>query len=269
MARVVTTTETISLDGAEVAYRLARSPKRVKTVSLSVDPELGLKVSVPHRMPDAEIERFLVSRAKWIRDVQEKLAQTRRTRDWDKRETIKLRGDDILVVVDDLPKNDRRNVVLTQRSLDGMELRILVPTGVTGARRTAAVVEALHRWYRQEAESHLPDRVLAWLPPWRQALKKLGIYRPGPDDEAPRVNITNARKRWGSCSLSKSGCSVNLSWQLITVADHLVDFVIVHELAHLKEMNHQQAFWELVGTMLPDWKDLREELGNAGRELAM
>ena len=78
------------------------------------------------------------------------------------------------------------------------------------------------------------------------------------------VKVTNARTRWGSCS---SKGSINLSWRLIMARGELIDYVVVHELAHLSEMNHSDRFWKIVGQYMPDYRALRSELADFGRML--
>lgn len=72
-----------------------------------------------------------------------------------------------------------------------------------------------------------------------------------------RVSIRMQKSRWGSCS--KKG-NLNFNYKLAVLPAHLVDYVVVHELCHLREFNHSPAFWALVGETLPNWKALRKEL---------
>ena len=105
--------------------------------------------------------------------------------------------------------------------------------------------------YRRLAKQHLTERTLAFA---RQT------------SVAPAaIKITGARMRWGSCSAKKS---INYSWRLIMAADEIIDYVVVHELAHLVQMNHSKKFWVVVEKILPDYrsrqaglKDLQQRLG--------
>ncbi|MEK7615761.1 MAG: M48 family metallopeptidase [Patescibacteria group bacterium] len=71
------------------------------------------------------------------------------------------------------------------------------------------------------------------------------------------IKLKRMKSRWGSCSRKKN---LNFNTKLALLPMHLIDYVIVHELCHLREFNHSRKFWELVALTLPDWKSLRKEL---------
>jgi len=76
-----------------------------------------------------------------------------------------------------------------------------------------------------------------------------------------RVNIKNQKTRWGSCS--KKG-NLNFNYKIVYLPEYLTDYLVVHELCHLKEFNHSRQFWDLVGRTTPDYKKLRRELRSFG-----
>ena len=79
------------------------------------------------------------------------------------------------------------------------------------------------------------------------------------------VKINSAKTRWGSCSSRKS---LNFSWRLIMADSDVVDYVVVHELAHLLEMNHSQKFWAIVEKVLPDYRQRKQRLRELNKQLA-
>jgi len=72
-----------------------------------------------------------------------------------------------------------------------------------------------------------------------------------------RVAVRNQKSRWGSCSSKKN---INFNYRLVLIPPYLADYVIVHELCHLGQMNHSQKFWDLVGQAIPDYQKRRREL---------
>lgn len=79
--------------------------------------------------------------------------------------------------------------------------------------------------------------------------------------EYNKIVIRNQKSRWGSCSANKN---LNFNYKLLFVADHVRDYVVVHELCHLKEMNHSKKFWNLVAQTIPDHQKRRRELRGLG-----
>jgi len=77
--------------------------------------------------------------------------------------------------------------------------------------------------------------------------------------EYKRISIRNQKSRWGSCSVRKN---LNYNFRILLLPQDLADYIIVHELCHLKEMNHSKRFWKLVGKIVPDYKEMRKKLRN-------
>ncbi|MCK5535596.1 MAG: M48 family metallopeptidase [Bacteroidales bacterium] len=77
------------------------------------------------------------------------------------------------------------------------------------------------------------------------------------DFKYTRVFVKNHRSRWGSCSSARN---LNFNYRIISLPSHLAEYIIAHELCHLKEMNHSKRFWDLVAVSIPDHKERRKEL---------
>jgi len=105
------------------------------------------------------------------------------------------------------------------------------------------VRRAVTAWYRKQAGRRLPERV-------EQFAARAGI-------ECPPVLIRDQQKRWGSCS---SKGELRFNWRIIMAPMSLVDYVVAHEVCHLKVRDHSPAFWKLLGTILPDYETRRERL---------
>jgi len=106
------------------------------------------------------------------------------------------------------------------------------------------------RWYKKQARKVLSERV-------EHLAQKHGF-------EVNKTRISSARTRWGSCSQKGT---LSFTWRLVMAPLEVIDYVVVHELCHLKEMNHSKASWAQVEAILPDYKKHRSWLKKQGRNL--
>ena len=216
-------------------YTLTRSKR--KTVALYVRNG-KVEVRAPLAMPERDIDKFVASKEKWIK---EKLAKSR--------ESLKSQeafapnyGDMVLYRGKQCPIADRPD---NKISFDGE--RFLMPAHLAPGQIKSACVQI----YRMLAKNELTKKTLGFA-------KRMGV--------APSsIKINGATARWGSCSAKKS---INFSWRLIMADDDVIDYVVVHELAHLTEMNHSKMFWAIVENMLPDYKQRQSRLRELQRRLA-
>jgi predicted metal-dependent hydrolase len=219
------------LAGKHITYTLKRSNKR-RSIGLRID-DRGLTVSVPLRSSEKWLNSVLQDKARW---VVEKLdgwqvsapAEMR----WADGETISYLGELLgLRVVPGLfatPAHRR----------DG-ELWVFVINGS----EPACIEKAVSHWYQHEAGKLFAERVAYYAP-------LLNV--------APRaVKLSSAKTQWGCCTAQGV---VRLNLQLIKLPLRLLDYVVVHELAHLREMNHSAKFWDVVEVACPEYAGLRNEL---------
>jgi predicted metal-dependent hydrolase len=221
---------------ALTAYRLRKS-ERARRVRLRVTVEHGLEVVIPARFDAARVPALLQQRRRWIHAALERAEATRAllgyTGAW------KLPA---AIVLPALGRTWRMAASPAETAVrvraHGDELR------VTGAiHDEPACRAALTRWLVCQARQHLSVRL--------QVLSdRLQLpYR--------RVSVRRQRTRWGSCSPTKS---ISLNARLLFLAPALVDYVLVHELCHLKEMNHSRRFWAMVERHVPDCRALDKAL---------
>ena len=215
--------------------RLVRSGRR--TVGLTVTRDGHLVVRAPHRLPEAEILRIIQAKAEWIRRTQARLrARTaeRPLHRYEQGEAFMILGDSHLLEIVDGPR--------PRLGFDGAFH--LTASGVPRAR---ALFEA---WYRRHAAAVFAERAVLW---------------GGRMGAAPsRIVISGARTKWGSCDARGV---VRFAWRLVMAPSAIVDYVVVHELAHLRVRGHRRAFWALVEARLPDWRDRRRWLADRGHTL--
>ncbi|MBK6980799.1 MAG: M48 family metallopeptidase [Betaproteobacteria bacterium] len=215
--------------GEPLDYLLVRRRGR-RGVGLKVD-EAGLTVSAPLSVPVARIEKMLLESRAWVFGKLE-VWRSRQVpvQSWDDGASLPYLGEPLTLR---LATGRRAPAVI-----DGAELRVTVPELGEEAVRKAVVA-----WYRKAALAHLAHRAFFF--------SRLAVLAP------PRVILSSARSRWGSCNSRRE---VRLAWRLVKARPALVDYVVCHELAHLRHMNHSREFWAEVGRMCPDYRRLREEL---------
>jgi len=218
------------IDGRAVSYNLVRRRGRSR-ISISID-ERGLRVGAPLRAPLREIEDALQKHAKWIlRKLGEWQMRSAPPLCWTDGETLMLRGEPVAL---------RTGHAERGAALAGNSIRVASTT-------PAQVAREVTTWLRQHALGDFVERAARFLP-------VLGV-------KAPRIRLSNARTRWGSCHASGS---ILLNWRLIQMPPRLIDYVVVHELAHLREMNHSPRFWAIVGDVIADHNERRSEIRREG-----
>ena len=226
-----------------IRYNIRRSRRRRKTIRLTVDRD-GVHIAAPARASDRKVRSIVRERADWIGRQQAALRDAPEQRFADG-ETIAYLGRDVPMVFGQVQAKR-----ITVR-FDGSGFRVSVPIDLPDTERDEKVRLALIDWYRKRASEHLPAVVDRWWP-------QLG--RAG----TPKILIRNQRRRWGSCAADGT---LRFNWRLMLVDPSLIDYIVVHELAHLTHLNHSPAFWELVCRTIPDARDRRKRLGETSRIL--
>jgi len=130
--------------------------------------------------------------------------------------------------------------------LAGTWLSVRLPTGDASEQR-AAIVNAIEGWYRERAEAIFSERV--------------GIFAPLIDVRPKKIVVRGQKTRWGSCG--KDG-TLYLNWHLVMAPLPVLDYLVVHELCHLRQPGHGRRFWSLVGGVLADYRARRAELRKDG-----
>ena len=228
----------IVLGDAHVAYAFRRGARR--TIGLSVGPE-GLTVAAPRWTPLAEVETLLRQKSRWVLD---KLSQSRERGaaealariDWREGASVPFLGQPLVLRLDPRQRHG--------------------PGGAGAVRDDATLWLGLPQG---AAPERLRDTTQAWLIGQARRLfaARLDHFAPQLGVRWQRLTLTAARTRWGSASADGS---IRLNWRLIHMSEALIDYVVVHELAHLREMNHSARFWEHVGEVLPDYAQRRGTL---------
>jgi predicted metal-dependent hydrolase len=225
----------ILLSGKDISFTLKRSGYR-NSISLRID-DRGLTVNAPLRASEKWLHSVLQDKADW---VVEKLDgwQSKKAPPifWAEGARIPFRGEEFVLTL-----TPRQRGVAPQ--VYGEVLH--VPVGMEA--EAAQIEKAVTAWYRIEALRVFGECAEHFAP----------LLQVSPRE----IKLTSARTQWGNCS---SGGVVRLNWQLVKMPLHLIDYVVVHELAHLVEMNHSAAFWRVVESACPEYKECRSELKSYG-----
>ena len=233
----MTRLRSITHDGSKIRYTVVRSPRRKKTLTITIDPGNGVRVLVPTRTPNAEIEAVVRKRAGWILSKLAEEPQEPQTKPLETGDTLHYLGREVRLLVQ-LTSDEAPSV-----SLDASILKLACPVRLPDQDQAAAIRQALLAWYAERAAELLRKSVERWQP-------RVGA-------SAARISIGNQKTRWGSCS-SKGSLRFNL--RLAMVPQALIDYVAVHELCHLLEANHSASFWQHVHQVMPDFEVRRRRL---------
>lgn len=209
-------------EGLTLEYELIRSRRR--TVSITVGADGRVVVRAPQRLARRDIDAMVGEKRRWI---EEKLALVRHRAQLHPRreaasgEQLLYLGQPLLLVFSDHIRRPER-----------LQNTLALPKALQ-----AKADRAVQAWYRQEALEYLRSRVEHFSRVYAIPYASVGV--------------TAARRRWGSCSAAGS---INFAWRLILCPPEVIDYVVVHELCHVRHLNHSAAFWAQVGGILPDYR---------------
>ena len=236
-------TREVVLGSARVAYEFKRGKR--KTIGFLVGAE-GLSVRAPRWVALRDVDAAIHEKSDWIlrklNETRQRLARVEATRiEWKDGAAFPFLGEPVVMRLD--PKHGFASV--------GGTLDAATDEGAPRVLRLAV---------SQNAEpSQIRDAAQAWL--MRQARKlfieRLDHFAPLLGVQWQKLSLSNAATRWGSASADGS---IRLNWRLIHFRLPVIDYVVAHELAHLRVMDHSHRFWETVESVLPDYDALRKQL---------
>lgn len=216
----------IIINGFSYSYGIRRSDK-AKYIRLQISREDGLIVVLPKRASNKDALKILNDKSDWIKKHLSELERKKEKYFYCGRKI------DMEVQYDIFRKK-------TSIKYEGRRLLISVPQNYSGSGS-----EFYLEWLKEKAENYIPGRV-------KYFSDEYGFkYR--------KIKIRNQKTRWGSCT-SKGNLSFNA--KLMSLNKRLIDYVVIHELCHLKEMNHSKKFWRRVEEIMPDYKELKKKLKN-------
>jgi predicted metal-dependent hydrolase len=213
--------------------------KRIKNLHLSVYPPFGaVKLSAPESLDLEALRLFALNKLPWIRESQRALRLQAREaeREFVERESHYLWGKRYLLQIEEA---DAAPKVILRHS------KIILQTRPGSSRETRA--EVIAAWHRQQLREHATPLIDKWS-------RTLGVSCSG-------LFVQQMKTRWGSCNPKSR--SIRLNTQLATKPPACLEYVVVHELAHIIDPNHGKVFLELLNSNLPGWPGLHEQLNQS------
>ena len=200
----------------ELVYTIKRSPKR-KKMTITVERDRSVIVHAPESTPEDKIRAIVESKRQWIYE---------KTRHAQKYELPHPPGKELINGESALYLGHQYQIEVIQNSSEEIrfEQRFLIPARLSGERK-----QVLRNWYIDRAKEKILSRALKFA-------NDLGV-------EFANAKIVDNRFRWGSCTTKDN---INFNWRLIKAPMYVVDYVIIHELAHLLEANHTPRFWNII-----------------------
>ena len=216
--------------GDQLHYQLERRQRR--TVGLKIT-ENGLVIHAPKRISQSHLESIIVLKADWIRKKLETLIENKMPEmQWRHGETLLFMGNTVTLAVE----HDIRSKAV---EYEPGVLQLAMPNH----HDQTLIARKVILWYKKQALVDFTRRLEIFS-------SKLGV-------SFSSFNLSNAGSRWGSCNSRKE---IRLNWRLLQAPPHIINYVVCHELAHLKEMNHSAKFWATVASIYPDYKLAEKEL---------
>lgn len=222
----------------ELTYTIQRSPRR-RRVTITVERDRSVVVHAPEGTSDERIRQVVESKRQWIYEKTNHPQKYRNLLHPPGKELVN--GESVLY----LGRQYRIEIVETDSTEIRFAQRFFIPASQVSKR-----VETLREWYVRKAEEKIVPRV-------KQHACQLGV-------EVADVKIVDNRYRWGSCTPNNN---INLNWRLIKAPMFVIDYVIIHELAHLIEANHTPRFWNIIRAQTPTMDKAKAWLKEYGQLL--
>lgn len=229
-----------------IPYVIVRSRRRVRTMQITVNAEDGVSVAVPVRVGTETVRKFVKQRAGWIVRTKAEVDARPKPLRLINGERVSFMGERLpLSVIED-------DVSRTSVRLASSGLHVTAPDTLTRSERKSAIRRAVVSWYMRRARKVLIERVDVW----RRRLRV----------KPRRVVVKDQRSRWGSCSAEGT---LRFNWRIVMAEPDLVDYLVVHELLHMRIRSHSTRFHAELAKVMPDYREREVRLNEFGREMAL
>lgn len=217
---------------------------RRKTIGITIDCEGKVKVACPLRTTDKRINDVIREKAPWIIKKLSEIKQRPRAipKKYIEGEPLLYLGATYTLRLIRLDSCQKKPFII----LNDTNIGIVHKDSIS----EDEIISALKCWYTHQFKTIV--------------LERIAYYSPLIEVSPNRITVRQQKSRWGSCS---SKGNINLNLRLILAPVNIIDYVIVHELCHMREMNHSKKFWNLVQSIFPDYKECKAWLKSNGSAL--
>lgn len=236
--------DSVKACGRTISYEIVYSKKR-KRAAILIRPDLGIEFRAPQGLSADTIREMVEGKTQWIVRKLEffeanRLPDQRKQYSEGERYLYLGREYPLRIVFTD-------NIKKPLAHLKDSELKVEIPEGTSEDRISFLVKKAIWSFYSQRAEEEVEKLLSSYS-------KKLGVA-------SPAFKVKHQKRRWGSCS----GDNVlRINFQLMMAPPEQLEYVVVHELCHVKEKNHSARFWNQVRELMPDYQEHRNSLKKDG-----
>ncbi len=233
---------TIILKGTAYSYELVKS--RRKSIAIQIKPEGAISVKAPLWVSIRDIEGYVYQKENWIVETLHRVEEIQsqiKEREFITGDSLLFMGKEYILEVKEEKDRKRSNVKITP---DRIVLTVALHSD-SAVRKTA-----LEHWYREQARTLLTIKA-------EQFSAMLNV-------KYADIRIKDQKSRWGSCSAKGN---LNFNWHIISAPEAIADYLVIHELCHLRYMNHSPEFWNCVASLCPDYKTARKWLREKGATL--
>ena len=226
---------------SRLGYQLIRSKKRRRTVSLQIKQDGKIVIRAPYHTPKWEVERFIQGKRSWI--IQRISEREKRAKEAKK---MFLPGEKFLYLGEWYPLEIRES------NHKEPPLRLSFGNFILHKDHTEEARNLFVEWYKKEAKEKIAERI--------------DYYKHSVHLLPKGIKITSAKSRWGSCSRDNQ---LSFSWRIVMASLAVIDYVLIHELVHIREKNHYKRFWATLESLLPDYREHRLWLRENGHLLEL
>lgn len=232
--------------GAKVIEYELRKSSKAKRVSISIKNG-RVSVAIPTGFTFEYAKNFLEDNKEWVlRHLQKQMSASQKIRqkNYTSGEKLLYRGRSYPLIIEEVISSEYFAV------FKGSRIVVYIPPDLAPEEKPQMVKSLIEEWYKGQAQKLLPEQV--------------DYYAKMLNTPFNRLKVKDQKTRWGSCS---NKGNINLNWRIIMAPHQVAAYVIIHELTHLRHMNHSKEFWKMVESSLPEYKKWKKWLTLNGKEL--